>query len=463
MKSLLTIASILMLGGAVGAGVYMTQTSRPVSETEIQFCPKSANEKQLNYRESQEALDLKFCRYKYRMVTRIWDEQNFSAKLALPEGSFKTRLIPANLPDFTWFYYSIGAAGMAIIFAKLRVDSTINDAHNVLEGYKTKLKLDNTRTKNERRFVKDRINLDFDIQRVQAGLIDDQALVKERQERQEVQDSMHSLSLTEIEAQRSELLKKIAENQALIKKADKSASKEDKPLKGKESVIEMLKNHEGGWLWEIMNFQKPVWVTGEAGSGKSTMASAIVFCRQHLLGLPLDELIDPHYGVNKLDAWKYLKPKKVLMTDDELIKGFLGDVQRWKAKCQGLTPVGDGFQILVDEFTNHSQSSNDDIVRSCSIWMRSSLTDPRKSNEYICGVAHYLTNIAMGNAQGTSEARKKGLITIERKTRNGKVPLSKAKVTGLYDDNGELLEDFTVTIPDWFQCKKLAKMLEIDE
>ena len=237
-----------------------------------------------------------------------------------------------------------------------------------------------------------------------------------------------------------------------------NSSSSESPNNAKQDIINELKEHEGGWIWEIIEFQKPLWILGAQGSGKSTLAAAIAMVRAYCLGMEFYQLIDRHATRNLSEAWLYLQPKEIAESLEDIAEGLDGARGRWIEKInsgENLAPS----QVLVDEFTNLSQEP--DTKDPAAAFFRSSLSDPRKAKEYIIGLAHYFTVSARGGSGGTKQGSDEGTITIKRKTRNGKVPLPHAVVNGLFDEQGEPIEDKKVTIPDWFRPERLAKRLGI--
>jgi hypothetical protein len=263
--------------------------------------------------------------------------------------------------------------------------------------------------------------------------------------------------------------KTIAENLRDKAKADQERGKIEGKTKGAiansdshpltdqrliSDLIEALKNHESGWLWKIIDNQKPVWVLGEAGSGKSTLAASIVMLREYLFNMPLYQLIDAHAGENLRNAWKYLSPQLIAKTEEDIGQAFDDARSRWLDRINN-QPDKQPQQLLVDEFTNYSES---DITKEpAKKFVKASLSDPRKAEERLVCIAHFFTNTAVGGSDGTAKGRARGTIQIDRKTADGKTPLKVAIVNGLNNSEGDAEVDKKVTIPLWLTPQSIHK------
>lgn len=257
----------------------------------------------------------------------------------------------------------------------------------------------------------------------------------------------------------SDLDKQIVDNRLAAAKAtkeldklrvDKGSSKTDTQESSSQQlkigIIEGLKNHEDGWLWKIIDNQKPIWVLGEAGSGKSTLAASIIMLRQYLFDMPLYQLIDAHAGDNLKKAWKYLNPQFIAQSEEEIGQAFNDARERWLDRINN-QPDKRSQQLLVDEFTNYSDS---DITKEpAKKFVKASLSDPRKAEERLVCIAHFFTNTAVGGSDGTAKGRSRGTIQIDRKTADGNTPLKVATLNGLNNAEGDAEVDKKVTIPGW--------------
>lgn len=274
----------------------------------------------------------------------------------------------------------------------------------------------------------------------------------------EVALKSHELNLSELDKQIVDNRLAVAEATRKLEKvkSNKSDDKTDTHVSSsqqlKTSIVDALKNHQDGWLWKIIDNQKPIWVLGEAGSGKSTLAASIIILRQHLFDMPLYQLIDAHAGDNLRKAWKYLNPQLVAQSEEEIGQAFDDARERWLDRINNQVEK-QPQQLLVDEFTNYSDS---DITKEpARKFVKASLSDPRKAEERLVCIAHFFTNTATGGDSGSSKGRGRGTIQIDRKTADGKTPLKVATINGLNNSEGDAEVDKKVTIPDWLTPEKI--------
>jgi hypothetical protein len=450
--------AVLGVTVALSAAMYLGQSSRPYDLVGIKFCPRTANINQPNSIEAQENLDRKYCQYEHKMLRETWERLQFEADKPLPDNSFVLRSIPAIDSGVGWFLVAPIASGIAYLAWSKKSEDDEMSAHYELEGFKTAIKLTTVSNQGEREFKTLVNNRAWDKQKVAQGFISVEAMQDKLNRQTEIQDKTHAAALTEYDAMIAELLKKKSEALRDAAKADKERdkvlSRAVSPEHGdmltdsklKNALIEALKGHEDGWLWKIIDNQKPIWVLGEAGSGKSTLAASIVMIREKLFDMPLYQLVDAHAGDNLKKSWKYLSPTFVAQSEEEIGQAFDDARERWLDRINNQENKK-AQQLLVDEFTNYSDS---DITKDpAKKFVKASLSDPRKAEEWVVCIAHFFTNTATGGSDGTAKGRARGTIQIDRKTANGKTPLNNATINGLNDEQGEPIEDLKVTIPGW--------------
>ncbi|MGD1912117.1 MAG: hypothetical protein ACFB2X_15045 [Rivularia sp. (in: cyanobacteria)] len=501
---------ILELVIALGAGVTgisffaAMQTRQPYALTQIQFCPRSANHPaviadnvaELNKQrekkpprdfwgrpkktrkakiedfdsDGQAILDQRYC-YKPRYVlAEEWKRYGkFGGKIPF-KGDAIFRIADVAVHNSNYVFYNAGAITClwivtgCVLFRvnKLqRRDFEFSEQEKSI-AYKTWLDEVNNRDINQFNNTLD-LELTKEVRQQKHQMMREQLGVADT-ENEAIRNRLQmETTLLQRETHHAQMKKTIAENLRDAAKADKERQKvEGKQVeaeaeaKGKDKLIEMLKEHEGGWLWKVVNFQKPVWVIGSQGSGKSTLTACLALIREHCLGIPVHFLIDKHAGRNIQDAWKFLHPKEIAQTITAIADGLQNSVKRWDDRINSgeqLTPL----QTIVDEFTNLSQIEA--TKEQAAMFFRASLSDPRKAKEYILGIAHYFTKTATGGGEGMHQGKIEGCITIKRKTANGQTPLPNALLTGIYDEEGEPVIDQKVTIPAWMRPEKLAEML----
>ncbi|MBD2472641.1 hypothetical protein [Nostoc sp. FACHB-145] len=465
----LTLAGVC--GVAAIIGLATSQTRQPYDLTQIQFCPRS-----INGVESQITLDKRFCNQPRFVLTEEWRRYGLYGSIIPYKGDAIqwVRDLPTDNPN-QLLGYGVAVVGLWGIVGCLgvrsqrlkRTDYELGELektgdyaiwqHNL---HKREVKQHSTQLYTER--LKDGLSgLDTE-ERVALGLTD------EDNERAKARIQLEDFILARA-VNHSVMDKTIAENLRDKAKADQERGKIEGKTKGAianndnhpltdqrliSDLIEALKNHEDGWLWKIIDNQKPVWVLGEAGSGKSTLAASIVMLREYLFDMPLYQLIDAHAGENLRNAWRYLSPQLIAKTESEIGQAFDDARERWLDRINN-QPDKQPQQLLVDEFTNYSES---DITKEpAKKFVKASLSDPRKAEERLVCIAHFFTNTAVGGSDGTAKGRARGTIQIDRKTADGKIPLKVAIVNGLNNSSGDAEVDKKVTIPGWLTPLSIHK------
>lgn len=348
---------------------------------------------------------------------------------------------------------------------------------NILESeliYKQSKETKIFKTQLETEYINDQMSNEFQ----QMKFMDmDQEAIQEYQEKLQDQKAKQDLIAEKtFELEISEIIKAITDNALETAKKEKELQKlktvfdktklseDDK----KNKIIELLENHENGWLLKILEYRKPLWIIGGQGCGKSTLASSIILLRWFLYSYDLEMIIDAHAHVNRLESWKHLIeifPGVDVVGDNNdylaISKAFKTCINRWAAKMPRFKSGEiDKSQMLVDEFTN--LSDKDLCKEEAANFTKHSLSDPRKAGEFVICLAHFNTLTATGNKGGTSKAINTQTIQIHRRTANGETPLSNVIVSGLPDDNGDYAE-INGNIPDWLRPEKIVKYFETGE
>lgn len=255
----------------------------------------------------------------------------------------------------------------------------------------------------------------------------------------------HTLTLSELDNQTTKNQLETLETQKKIEKLKGNLLTENSP---KNDLINALKNHEGGWLWTIINSLKPLWLIGNQGSGKTYTASSIALIRKYCLDAPIHYLIDRHATGDNADVWKFLKPSHTAEIEDEIIHAMQQSIIFWGQRIK--SKPSNKAQIIVDEYTN-LRGLVGEIADS---FFKLSLTDTRKAKCYLLGITHNDTNSSF--ADGTRDTRKAGMILIQKFSANGETPLPRVVVRyGLVDDQGNNLEDVEKSLPAWFHPQKI--------
>ncbi|MBW4456200.1 MAG: hypothetical protein KME55_27820 [Nostoc indistinguendum CM1-VF10] len=465
----------LALAGVCGVaaiiGLATSQTRQPYDLTQIQFCPRSANGVH-----SQIALDKRFCQMPRFVLTEEWQRYGLYGSIIPYKGDAIqwVRDLPTDNPN-QLLGYGIAVIGLWGVVGCLlvrsqrlkRTDYELGELEKTGDyaiwqhnKYKREVKQHSTQLYTER--LKDGLT-DLDVHsRKELGLTDEDN--ERAKARIQLEDFMKARAVNH-----SVMDKTIAENLKDTAKAEQERGKIEGKTKSaiadsdnQQSVdqqranqlIEALRGYEDGWLWKIIDNQKPVWVLGEAGSGKSTLAASIVMLREYLFDMPLYQLIDAHAGENLRNAWRYLSPQLIAQTESEIGQAFDDARSRWLDRINN-QPDKQPQQLLVDEFTNYSES---DITKEpAKKFVKASLSDPRKAEERLVCIAHFFTNTAVGGSDGTAKGRARGTIQIDRKTADGKTPLKVATVNGLNNEEGDAEVDKKVTIPGWLTPESIHK------
>lgn len=293
-----------------------------------------------------------------------------------------------------------------------------------------------------------------------------------------LRDTSIELELASMKAELAEKRKKELEQLKEIEKLTKTVKEKitdkhshtegDNKQESKDDLINKLKEHEGGWLYTLIESIKPLWVSGDAGSGKSTFAVSIMLCRHYLLDHKLECIVDPEYNKNVNTKWKYLsflEPKvygEILSTGietnsewEDVNTGLVESMERWRIKNEK-SPFA---SCIMDEVTQYSLQ--EECKKSASKMIPLLAARPRKANEGFIGIAHAMSNAATGGSEGYSSTIKNGSFIVHLRTKNQAEPLFKGKLEGYKDDNGEVIKDFNITIPkEWFNPRSIKEMFK---
>jgi hypothetical protein len=226
----------------------------------------------------------------------------------------------------------------------------------------------------------------------------------------------------------------------------------------KEELIEKLKAHEGGWLYTVVNTNKPVFVIGSQGSWKSYCCATIALLRYFLKGQKIISITDPHFNKNADEAWKELmalEPECYGGAQDweDVDVGIQYGFNRWNHRTLKDEPV----TSIWDEQTNWIL--HDECAKSAKEFMGRVISDPRKSNEGVLVITHSFTNAGTGGSVGFAASREEGVLQLRLNADNEMRPLFKGKLLGFKDEEGELIDELKVTVPkDWFNPSAIKKL-----
>lgn len=280
------------------------------------------------------------------------------------------------------------------------------------------------------------------------------------------------------EFQNSELQAKIAEEKKKQYEATLAAQKAKVKIKGdvedpwaddenskltKESLREKLKEHEGGWLWELATIRKPLWIVGGQGSWKTNFASSLIMCRYIYNGWKLVSIADPQYHQNgKKDKPWYplikLEPEVYGMDEEgngyhwEGIEEAINSTfKRWSNRSESDSII----QSVWDEVSNYAEN-----VDNAPTFTKRINSDPRKANEAVILLSHGKTGAMTGGSVGSKEARDENSIYLRLSAKNNLTPTFKGKIEGWKNSDGEILDEMPITIPkEWFNPQMIQELL----
>jgi hypothetical protein len=476
-QNLLSIGAGLSIFAALSCAYYYGQNKQPYHYKVIKFCPETANIRpQRHYKasqESQQELDNRYCKYSYKLLAEVWEDKLLNDPVPISLGSLQiTDIYPtSNTNLYLLLAPFLAFASYLLWDSKCKLDS--DESYQGLERYKVKIKQEGLIARTDRNlkaaemsriqdYHQSDINRRADSKLIQDGFLSIDEMQKRGDRVSELEQQQYENTLLQYKVADSLGAKQVAENLRDAREANGKFTQTPKTEEvGKDAkfkqLTENIKQHEGGWLWEAMTSTKPIWLVGGQGSGKSSLASAIVLCRYHILGQKLELICDAHGHKNRLKAWKHLIPLECEVVGERndyqgIAEGMMEAVQRWSDRTENDAAI----QSLWDELTQLSMQP--ECEGEVKKFVRHSLTDVRKANEFLICIAHAFTNAATGNAEGFKELRDQETIQIKRKSKNGRQPLPHAELSGIYDDNGELILEQKVTVPDWFYPDKLIEI-----
>ncbi|MHC5822033.1 MAG: hypothetical protein ACYT04_40760, partial [Nostoc sp.] len=454
-QNLLSIGAGLSIFAALSCAYYYGQNKQPYHYKVVKFCPETANVKPKKYytniEKSQQELDKRYCKYSYKLLAEVWEEKLLNDPVPISLGSLQvTDIYPtSNTSLYLLLAPFLAFASYLLWDSKCKLDS--DESYQELEAYKVKIKREGLIARSDRSlklaeisriqdYHQSDINRRADSKLIQDGFLSLDEMRKRGDRMSELDQQQHNNTLLQYKVADTLGAKQMAENLRDAREANgKFTQTTETEEVGKDAkfkqLTENIKQHEGGWLWEVMTSTKPIWLVGGQGSGKSSLAAAIVLCRHHVLGQKLELVCDAHGHKNRLKAWKYLIPLECEVVGERnnyeaIATGMTEAIARWSDRTENDAPI----QSLWDELTQLSMQP--ECEGEVKKFVRHSLTDVRKANEFLICIAHAFTNAATGNAEGFKELRDQETIQIKRKSKNGRQPLPHAELSGIYDDSG---------------------------
>lgn len=408
----------------------------------------------------------------WRVAQELSESQQFKSKISI------LSYIPAQNPHAG----SYGLLGASFFFgAFLAFKSGTNKLEDTLDTFiwnkkstlyerafenNLHLEIEAQKKENEAAFIKDLMAREHGAALLELMSDQERQLAADRYAKGEKLDEANfELQLATLKAEAAAQAEKEAKHQVEVAKLHKQTRKKDSGAEptgneaAKQELIEKLKEHEGGWLHTLCTTRKILVIEGEQGSFKSYTAALIAFIRYHLQGHKLGWIVDSDYHQNKNKAWKILQSLEfdaygANKDGESLYEGLERFLNGIEIRDEDNFPVE---TIIFDELTTYGDYPEcADIAKS---FMKLALSAPRKAAYGLIAITHSMTNEGMGKGGGMAKARERGTLHLLLNADNDYNPTFKGTLNGFKNEQGELMEDMVVTLPDWFRPEKISKML----
>jgi hypothetical protein len=236
----------------------------------------------------------------------------------------------------------------------------------------------------------------------------------------------------------------------------------------KETLLELLKGHENGWLDLILKGNKPLIFLAPAGAGKTTTANAMLMAKKIAYGCEPMLVADVHGHKNMAKNWKYLKK----VAPNVKFVGFSeSEGNDWDSYLESFYEMPAYFDSVIPD-----EKDDPNMAKTSSFWDEKTLakstaiergegdkhkrafveafTGSRKGQHaFMLGLHNFtITSVPDGCYDQLRQAANR----LQLFTKPDNTP----SFTGLLfslDETGQEVQT-QVTIPDWLNPKYMAKL-----
>lgn len=297
-----------------------------------------------------------------------------------------------------------------------------------------------------------------DMMRLEMGEGEVLSLQDEGKKRRELVELAHLLKAAKTKALTAEELEKEAKH---LLERHKYQKKLSDPWEEEESVPlkKQLQEHEGGWIWDIVNSTKPLIIYGESGSYKSYFACCITLLKHHFLNAQLISIADPQWHQNREKAWKELiklEPREYgeysNWNDDE-DSSYLCAINDLLQRCKERKEEDTPLISIWDELTKLGQY----LPNESKVFMPEVISSPRKANEHVILITHNVNQSGLGNVEKMSDAIKSGTFRLMLKGTNEQKPAFKGLLDGWVNSSGDISYKHEVNLPKSLRADLIGK------